>query len=97
MEEEHGYEIEALSRGLRVQAIMMEQPEWHTLGQLSRSTGLSRNAVFRILKTFEARGVVAQSNKRWLLTPEFLGRCRLAVLRLHGKNEQPHKEGTVNE
>lgn len=85
--ENQGYEITALSRGLRVLALMMEQPEWHTLGQLSRSTGLSRNAVFRILKTFEKCGVAVQRKKTWLLSEDFEGRARRMLNNLLARYE----------
>lgn len=78
------YEIEAVSRAMRVLGIMMEQPVWHTLGQLSRSTGLSRNAVFRILKTFEMREVAVQEEKRWLLSSEFEKQCRQVITQQRG-------------
>jgi len=61
------YTIAVLDKAIRVLQVMSEAQRPATLTEIMRTVGESKNAVFRILKTFESSGFVAQVEGRWTL------------------------------
>lgn len=72
------YVIQAVVKALDVLFAFREPPHEHTLSDLTRLTGLSKNQCFRCVKTLEAYGLIRPNGQgRYVLTPMLLA---LAVL-----------------
>jgi DNA-binding IclR family transcriptional regulator len=58
-DEEHGFFVRALARGVSIMALFdMEHPEWG-LSEICADTGMSKTTVYRMLRTLEAKRVLA--------------------------------------
>jgi len=61
------YTIAVLDKAIRVLQVMSEAQRPVALTEIVRTVEESKNAVFRILKTFEKHGFVVQLETRWAL------------------------------
>lgn len=59
------YELQCVSQTLALFDVLSKAGEMPTLSQLSRSVGISRNKMFRLLATLEQHGIVEKSGEGW--------------------------------
>jgi DNA-binding IclR family transcriptional regulator len=62
-----GYSIAAITRGLDVLAAFERPPHAFGASELARQLGMTKNHVFRVLKTFEERGFVRRVDDRYMV------------------------------
>jgi IclR family acetate operon transcriptional repressor len=83
----------SVSRGLQVLAAVERSPEGRELGELSRSLGLNKTTVLRLLRTLVAEGALVRDEdsgryrsdlRSWVSLLPFLGPCLSLLARARG-------------
>src|SRR3982074_3367032 len=62
-----GYTIAAIAHALDVLCAFERPPHEFGASELARQLGMTKNHVFRVLKTFEARGFVRRVEDRYMI------------------------------
>lgn len=79
---ERGYTIAAIARALDVLAAFQCPPHEFGPSELARRLGMTKNHVFRVLKTFEEHGYVRRIDDRYMIGMRAFEIGQLAIKRL---------------
>ena len=73
------YLLESVAHACEILKLFQTGPDWFTLGDVARNTGLNKTVAFRLLHTLDEHGLIEKSGTKYRSSVRLLGKCRYTI------------------